>query len=1399
MMPPKIYDWMRFWCPREGKLNLSDDGYLWNPDMEFGSIYNPDVVPFESISKFSCLALLGEPGMGKSTAMQSQRGSIDSRVTESGDASLWVDLRSFQTDVRLVQEIFEAPAFQAWLNGKHRLHLFLDSLDECLLRVDTVAALLIEEVGKCPVDRLHLRIACRTADWPGSLEEGLKRFWSEETVKVYELAPLRRVDVVEAAKTDGLNADNFLKELHKREVVPLAIKPVTLRFLLNTYKRHGEFPSSQADLYSAGCRLLCEETSESRRAAQQTGTLSASQRFVVAARIAALTIFANRYTIWTSFDAGDVPSQDIEISALCGGKEGINGEVVAVNEMVIKEVLDTGLFSSRGPNRMGWAHQTYAEFLAASYLVQCRMTFSQVMSLIVHPDDADRKLVPQLHETAAWLAGMMPHVFREIMKTDPEVLLRSDVATADVKDRAALVDALLKRHDEEKLLDRDLGGRTRYEKLAHPNLADQLEPFIRDRTKGLVVRRVATDIAEACELRDLLPVLTELALDRSDSLPVRVNAAYAVGRIGDDTTKARLKPLATGDAGDDLDDELKGCGLRAVWPNSMTAKELFPVLTAAKRSDYFGAYHMFITHDLTKSLQPSHLPEALLWVEMQGPTHFMTYSFRKLSGAIVMLGWEHIDSPGVLEALARAALSRIKHHDSLVQDRSDHSLDVQLREEQAKRRRLLDNMVVIHADADEDVTEIAYSQSPIVLTEDLPWMIERLSSAHTERTKQTWSRLISRSLDRGNPRQIDAVLVACETEPVLAEDLRWLLKPVELGSPEAEKLKADYLEWQKWDRKERNRPLLDPPPAIRIEKLLDQYEAGDYSAWWKLNREMTLKPDSTHYYVNDELESDLTVLPGWEAATTATRQRIVNAAKSYLRNQDPETNQWLGTNTFYRPAVAGYRAFRLLLHEDHDFISNLPNAVWRKWAPSILDERDHNNEAQLELVKFAYRSAPDEVVQTLSILIDKENNESGHISIIDKVQICWDERLGNLVMDKIKDKSLKPESMRVLLEDLIDHDVQEAESFAKSLLCPPLPASGDVRSKAIVAATVLMRHAKNAGWSVVWPAINSDPAFSTEVIAIVASREGWGDKGGIWQKINEDKLADLFLWLVRQYPYSEDPHRNNAGEVTSRESIARWRDSILQNLKMKGTRTACDAIRRIIHEHPELPWLKWTLMDAQTQARRHTWAPLKPADILTLAANQELRVVQSGDQLLDVIIESLKRLEAKLQGEIAIAQFLWEGSKAARRPRDEASFCDFIKWQLEEDLRGRGIIVNREVQIHRGERTDIYVNAVVLGQGKDVLDSLTVIIEAKGCWHSELDIAIETQLLGRYLTNNPCQHGLYLVGWFNCDLWDDNDYRKDQAQKVPRADAQRKFEAQALELSKQGKSIKAFVLDTALR
>ncbi len=209
------YNWKRFWVARDGNINLSDGGYLWNPDSDFGRIYNPDALPFETIAKVPCLVLLGEPGIGKSNEINKQWEHTHQRNKETGDVALKFDLRDYQTDVHLCQEIFEGNGdFQNWLKGEYRLHLLLDSLDEGLLEIRTLANLLYSKFRKIPVERLYLRIACRTAEWQWLtiLEDGLIKLWSKDSVSVYKLAPLRRVDVIKAARVNGIDSELFLRD-----------------------------------------------------------------------------------------------------------------------------------------------------------------------------------------------------------------------------------------------------------------------------------------------------------------------------------------------------------------------------------------------------------------------------------------------------------------------------------------------------------------------------------------------------------------------------------------------------------------------------------------------------------------------------------------------------------------------------------------------------------------------------------------------------------------------------------------------------------------------------------------------------------------------------------------------------------------------------------------------------------------------------------------------------------------------------------------------------------------------------------------------------------------------------------------------------------------------------------
>ena len=676
-MSRKEYNWKRFWSPRGESINLSYEGYLPNPDDKWDQYNNPNVVPFEAISETPCLALLGEPGIGKSYTLKAIRKAVEAQVGESDAKMLSYDLRSYRNEVRLVRALFESGTFRDWQNGDYRLSLFLDSLDECLLRIDTVATLLVDELKKFPIHRLSLRLVCRTADWPSSLEEGLKELWGEEAFRAYELAPLRKQDVIEAVRANSLDSEAFMEAVSAAAAVPFAIKPVTLNFLINTYRRREQLPSSQAELYLEGCRRLCEDPNEDRRDAGLTGILSPDQRLMVAARIAAVTLLSNRYAVWKGLDLGDVPDEDIVLRELAGGSEQANETAFQVTEAHIREVLDTGLFSARGPHRMGWAHQTYAEYLAAYYLYN-KMMNDQIMSLLTHPDDPEGRLVPQLRSTAAWLVSLEPgRLFQNLIKADAEVLLYCDLSTVGDENKRALVDTLLSLYDEEKLLDDDWGLYEQYKKLKHPDLADQLKPYVCDLTKGFLVRRVAIKIAEACKLRTLQDDLLEVALDNSQRSETRVEAARAVARVGDETVRAKLKPLAVDGGDNDPRDQLKGCALKAIWPNLITAEELFSALTPPKAKDFIGTYYTFLTNDLVPSLQEADLPIALQWAskeesfnrdtDLKGETlHRDTHLLGIVVDAIMLKAWNHLDQPGISKGFAKIALLRLEQHRDII-------------------------------------------------------------------------------------------------------------------------------------------------------------------------------------------------------------------------------------------------------------------------------------------------------------------------------------------------------------------------------------------------------------------------------------------------------------------------------------------------------------------------------------------------------------------------------------------------------------------------------------------------------------------------------------------------------------------------------------------------------------
>ena len=892
-------------------------------------------------------------------------------------------------------------------------------------------------------------MTCRTAEWPASLERRLRDLWGKDAVGIFELAPLRRVDVGEAAQASGLDPERFLAEVEAREAVPLATRPVTLGFLLNTFSRGQELPRTQVELYRVGCQVLCEESSEGRRRSPRLrGHLDHPRRLAVAERIAAVVVFCGRPAIWTEPDRGDVPEGDLTVADLIGGHEIADGEPFSVTESAVREVLDTGLFSSRGAGRLGFAHQTYAEFLAAHYLNRRGVGEAQASSLLLHPDDVGGKLVPQLHEAAAWLAGIEPAIFRRVMHGDPQVLLRSDVASADAGDRHALVGALLRLFDAGALTDSNWDLRSRYRQLDHPGLADQLAPYIQDRSKGCLVRCFAIDLAESCCATSIQGLLADVALDPEDDAHVRSQAAAVVARIGDEATRLRLRPCLMGNAGPDPDDELKGWSLRALWPGLISIEEVLAACTPLP--SLLGSCRFFLYRSLSEQIAPEDLPRALDWVDRQTPDEDSDFDVRQIVDGLAVRALQSLDDPRVRDAFASLVATRLAANKPLL-GRSSRGRELGMLGDPVVRRQVVLSVLPRLIAKGVEPSLLFFRDPPLLTSGDVPWMLERLEGPAGEVPQPVWARLIHWGYIHcgynTEPEQIEAILAVMAHHEDLEREFRDLIQPMELDSELARVLRAHHDETELWRGPHEPAPV-EPPPAIRIEQCLAACEAGNQDGWWWLNKQLTLTSDSTYY--GDEAESDLTALPGWQAADEATRARIVEAAARYLASDRELDEGWIEGDYVHWPTRAGYRALRLLDAWRPGTLEGLDARIWMRWAPSVLDFLRMlgrgSDEAHRRLLQLAYKHASERVIEILLRLIDRDNERHGHLIPLEGVlDRCWDTRLAAALVAKARDERLKAPCLGQLLRPLLGRGVREAEDLARAMVPIPLPAGGEPR------------------------------------------------------------------------------------------------------------------------------------------------------------------------------------------------------------------------------------------------------------------------------------------------------------------------------------------------------------------
>jgi hypothetical protein len=1379
----KQFPWKRFWCRREASFSLTDRGFLADPESEHGNFLNPELATLDQLQPISCLALLGEPGVGKSWSLSAD---VDAFQKETpGLQVMRLDLRSYGSEDRLYRALFEDPRFLSWKNDESELHLYLDSFDECLLRIDTVAALLADELPKYPLKRLKLRIACRTAAWPPLLERALKSGYGEDHFAATELVPLRRADVWEAAALVGITEpEAFLKRVDQLGLASLAGKPITLKFLLDTFLREGDLPTDLMSVYEKGCLIFCEEQNENRRTAKRTGILSSASRLEIASRIAAVTQLGNHFAVWTGTEAGNIPPEDVSIAQLVGGTE-IAEETLNVSGEMIEDTLDTGLFSSRGEERLGWSHQTLAEYLAARYCLTHGLSIEQLRSLIFHPRRA--RVVPQVREVASWLALQNEELFLEIAQKDPEVLLGSAAPSLSASQRSVLTDALLRSCDESEILHIHRNLAVRH--LAHPDLAVQLEPVLRDKNRSTATRYFAISVARNCSVEGLGEALLDIALSDEETHDLRSAAAYGVADLGTEAERERMRPLLTTTREADPNDQLRGAALGAVYPDGVYDDAMWSYLEHPRQALYGGAYSSFYYYSVIPKLNAQNLPTALQWCQQQpvediGPVV-------DLEGKIFALAVELIEDAGVAESLANAIFQRCKAYRGFPHKHYKHeqSTEERLREDAGRRRAFLSAFLPL---LNTDNTHTLVHPLSLLVPGDLEWYIERIKSGVSPNPAAE-AKIVCRLACSWESDALTTVWNACQENAVIAEECSTLFEPVSLDS--------EFAKWERESRedffKKKNIPQA-PAMAPRVEASLAKSEAGDPDEWCRLISEMSVEEGGTHYQEFRWMKP--LELPGWLGASDETRFRIVDAAKRFLLGSTFSELDCPPSNQIRNGASSAINALWLIQAQEPEFLPPQPSEFWERWIPSFTEDGRAGEDKVPEIetaFRLAAQAAAAAMNQRLLALIEFQNASEQkvlfHAVLFER---AWSDSLARLLHQRLQQDNLAISIQGSLLSMLLLHEADGVRDWAEEIV-----RAQHETERGMKFAQVLLGAGEEKAWHVLWPIIQTDTNFGRALLE--GFSYGRPDRTSFGTGFTEAELEEFYGWMVEHYPPTDD--RPASGAVGPVDTIRFLRDGALEVLKKRGTFEACDALAHIELRFPQYKWMRYHFDEAEVLACAMTWEPPSTAVILAMGADCGKRFVESNEQLLEVVVESMRRFQAELHGELGSVVDLWDHHEKEWRPVQEEDISDYIVRFLRRDLADRGVVLNREVQIRKGrsddmpgQRTDIHVDAVLPEQAAaSHYGPVSLIVEVKGTWNDGLMTDMEGQLRDRYLRNSGCRTGLYVAVHFAAKNWPTADGRKAKSDRWRIDDLRVRLAEQAQALS-GGVSIRSFVIDASL-
>ena len=475
------------------------------PEMENASldrrvavqVHDESVVqPLSHLRGQPYVVLLGEPGAGKSTALEQEARA------EGGE-------------IATCREVMNGSPIGE--SGS----AYLDALDEYrsgdggkdkLLR-------LANAISKSNIRRW--RLTCRAEDWRATADiNAMRRAANNEPIVVAHLLPLSDEEAqLVLASLGEPDPERFVGEARNRGAGAFLENPLSLRLLHSVVVSNGVWPTSRFDLFEKATRALAHEYDPERETDPRPG---ADEILSAAATMSFYLLASGAKVLWRS---NALPPGSTE-------NEYVATHSLGLETRVLEAALDTALFRGDG-HAFAPFHRTVAEFLAGRFLARRVIGAGETPAFplrraIALITGTDQKAPSELRGLYAWFAAHLqsagdPGGTRRLIRNDAAtVLAYGDAAAFDTAGRREVL-YHLDRDDPFFLSSQDdatvVGG------LADDDLAYDFKAILDAEVRGHLQVTVLQALADGPPVERMSEKLRDIVLDAARPLWMRERAA----------------------------------------------------------------------------------------------------------------------------------------------------------------------------------------------------------------------------------------------------------------------------------------------------------------------------------------------------------------------------------------------------------------------------------------------------------------------------------------------------------------------------------------------------------------------------------------------------------------------------------------------------------------------------------------------------------------------------------------------------------------------------------------------------------------------------------------------------------------------------------------------------------